>query len=61
MAHYRIYLLDDSVKIFHGEDVEAPDDAAAIAAGWQMLETHNLGSSAMAHGIEVWAGRSRIF
>ena len=39
MAHYRIYLLDESVKIFHGEDFEASDDAAAIAAAWQLLET----------------------
>ena len=61
MAHYRIYLLDESVKIFHGEDFEAPDDAAAIAAAWQLLETHNRGRPATAVGIEVWAGKSRIF
>jgi hypothetical protein len=30
--------LNDLGKIFHGEDVEARDNAAMIAAGWQLLE-----------------------
>jgi hypothetical protein len=60
MYHYRIYLLDDLGRIFHGEDVQAPDDSAAIAAAWNLLQTHNANDPDIAYGIEVWLGKARI-
>jgi hypothetical protein len=60
MAFYRVYLLNDLGRIFHGEDVEALDDAAAIAAGWKLLEIHNASLPNIAFGVEIWFGRELI-
>jgi hypothetical protein len=60
MLCYRIYLLDDLGKIFHGEDVQASDDAASIAAAWKLLETHNASDPDIAYGIEIWLGKALI-
>jgi hypothetical protein len=61
MARYRVYLLNDLGKIFHGEDVEARDNAAVIAAGWQLLEKHNESHPDIAYGIEIWLERKSNF
>jgi hypothetical protein len=61
MLYYRVYLLNDLGKIFRGEDVQAYDDAAAVAAGWNLLETHNASDPDIAYGIEIWLGRILIF
>jgi hypothetical protein len=61
MVRYRVYLLDSAHKIFHGQDVEAPDDAAAIAAAWDLFETHNALQPSAANGVEVWLGRNLVF
>jgi hypothetical protein len=61
MARYRSYLLDHSGNIFHGEDVEALDDAAAVDAGWKLLEAHNAVEADAAHGIEIWRDSDLIF
>jgi hypothetical protein len=57
MAHYRVYLLNHLGTIFHGEDVDAPDDATAVTAARQLLETHNAGGEPdIAYGVEIWRG-----
>jgi hypothetical protein len=61
MMRYRVYLLDSGNKIFHGQDGEAPDDAAAIAAACNLFETHNILQPSAAQGIEVWLGRNLVF
>jgi hypothetical protein len=38
----------------------APDDSAAIAAAWNLLQTHNANDPDIAYGIEVWLGKARI-
>jgi hypothetical protein len=60
MAFYRVYFLNDLGRIFHGEDVEALDDAAVIAAGWMLLEVHNTSRPNIAYGVEIWLGRELI-
>jgi hypothetical protein len=58
VASYRAYLLDEHGKILSGEDLEAADDAAAIAAGQTLLDAHSSGSG---YGFEVWRGTEVIF
>ena len=57
MTSFRAYLLDERGKIFHGEDIVASDQTAAIDAGSTLFERH----SDTADGFEVWAGRELIF
>ena len=54
-------MLDRDGKIFCGEDVEAPDGDAAIAAGQILFESHNTTQSDLAHGYEVWNENQIIF
>ena len=62
MKRYRVYLLNDLGMSFHAEDVEAFDDADAIAAAWNLLEVHNTNHPDIAsYGIEVRLGRNVIF
>ena len=61
MATYRVYMLDDDGKIFHGEDIDASDDDAAIAASRTLLENYNANHQVAARGFEVWNGRQIIF
>jgi hypothetical protein len=55
-----VYLLNDLGTIFHGEDADAPDDAAAATAAWQLLETHNATDLNIAYGVEIWLGKILI-
>ena len=57
MTSYRVYLLDEGGKIFHGEDVDASDQTAAIAAGLALFERRN----DTAKGFEIWVGTDLIF
>jgi hypothetical protein len=61
MVRYRVYLLDDLGKIFHGADIEAPDDAAAVASARSLIKAYNADDPNMAHGLEVWLGTDLIF
>ena len=61
MLRYRVYLLDDQGRIFHGADIEAPDDAAAVAAARRVLEAHNVTDPNIAYGFEVWLATDLIF
>ena len=48
MPHYRLYLLDTNDRIIQGDDIEAPDDAAAcqlVRAGFDEKAV-----------VEVWSG-----
>jgi hypothetical protein len=54
VTSYRAYMLNEHGKFFRGEDVEAANDAAAIAAGRGLLGNP-------AHGFEIWRGRDLIF
>ncbi len=58
---YRTYMLDRDGKIFCGEDTEASDSDAAIAAGQIIFESHNATQSDLAHGYEVWNENEIIF
>jgi uncharacterized protein YuzE len=58
VASYRAYILDEHGKIVSGEDVEAADDATAIAAGQALLDADNSGRG---YGFEVWRGSEVIF
>ncbi len=61
MPQYRIYLLDDLGMRFHSRGVEATDHTAALAVGWDLLETHNAGGARqLAYGIEVWLGHELV-
>jgi len=54
VASYRAYILNEDGKIVRGEDVEAADDAAAIATGQGLLGDP-------AYGFEIWRGSELIF
>jgi len=45
---YRLYFLNDANKINRREDIELPDDAAAVACAYE--RDH-------AHSIEIWEGK----
>ena len=60
MEIYRIYMLDEHDKIFRGQDIDAPDDDAALLMGQMLLETYNANHQAAASGFEVWSGRDII-
>jgi hypothetical protein len=57
---YRLYLLDGHAKIFHGEDIDAPNNDAAVAAGWASFGERPDGPDA-GRGFEIWRGRRLIF
>jgi hypothetical protein len=61
MFNYRVYLLDGSGRIFHGEDIQAPDDTAAVTAARRLFEEFNASNPAAAQGVEIWRGRDLIF
>jgi len=62
MKRYRVHLLNDLGEIFHEADVEAFDDADAVAAGWNLLEGYNASHPDLASfGIEVRLGGDLIF
>jgi hypothetical protein len=61
MTFYRAYLLDDQGHILLSEDMEASDDAAAVAAGWQLVAAHSAGSPIPARGVEIWSGDRLVF
>jgi hypothetical protein len=61
MVHYRFYLLGDTGRIFYGEDIQAMDDAAAIAAAQGRLTAHNASYPGTAHGVEIWCDRRLVF
>lgn len=61
MKRYRVYLLNDLGQIFHDEEVEALDDADAVAAAWNLLENHNATQPDLAYGIEVRLGGTLIY
>jgi hypothetical protein len=58
VTSYRAYMLNEHGKIFRGDDVEAPDDAAAIAAGRALRDAPD---SDPADGFEIWRGSALIF
>ncbi len=58
---YRTYMLDRDGKIFCGEDIEASNTEAAIAASQILFESHNATQSDLAHGYEVWNENQIIF
>ena len=41
MTFYRAYVLDNQGNILLSEDVQADNDAAAVAAGWQLVAAHS--------------------
>jgi hypothetical protein len=61
MAVYRVYFLDNLGKIFEGDDVDAPGEAAVVATAWNLLEAHNASQPAIAYGCEIWLGRDLVF
>lgn len=61
MKRYRVYLLNDLGVIFYEDDVDALDDADAVAAAWNLLETHNASQPDIAYGIEVRARGRLVF
>ncbi len=61
MTIYRAYILDKAGKIFYGEDVEALNEGAAIAAGRTLVESHNAIEPETAHGFEIWDGQNVVF
>jgi hypothetical protein len=61
MTIYRAYILDTKGKIFFGENVEALDEAAAIAVARTLVESHNADHPGTAHGFEIWDGHRVIF
>jgi hypothetical protein len=62
MKRYRVYLLNDLGAIFQAEDVDAFDDADAIAAAWNLFDIHNANHPDIAsYGVEVWDGGNLVF
>jgi hypothetical protein len=61
MPYYRAYLVDANGRIFHGEDLEASNPAAAIGVGQALLESHQANLPNVAHGFEIWQARDLIF
>jgi hypothetical protein len=61
MLRYRVYLLNDLGIIFHSDNVQAADGAAAVTAAWDLLEAYNTGDRNIAFGIEIWLGKDLIF
>jgi|SRR4051812_40340285 hypothetical protein len=61
MTFYRAYVLDDHSNILLSEDMQAADDAAAIAAGWQLVAAHAADTPTPARGVEIWAGDRLVF
>ena len=61
MADYRAYILDQRGEILFRVKSQAPDDAAAIAAGWDLVDDHKADQPEPACGLEIWSGKHLIF
>ncbi len=61
MRFYRAYVLDNQGNILLSEDVQADDDAAAVAAGWQLVAAHSADLPTPAEGVEIWSGDRLVF
>ena len=59
MIDYRAYIIDGAGNILFREDVEANNDTAAITAGWKIFALYN--ALPLAHGVELWDARRRVF
>ena len=61
MTFYRAYVLDNQGNILLSEDMQADDDAAAVAAGWQLVAAHSADLPIPAKGVEIWSGDRLVF
>jgi hypothetical protein len=61
MAQYTAYLLDDQGNILSRAEIEAGDDAAAVAAGQQLAGAHSTDTPDPARGVEIWRDRILVF
>ena len=59
MINYRAYTLDAVGEILSGEDVEANNDIAAIAAGWEFVALSKAAPAVL--GVEIWEARRLVF
>jgi hypothetical protein len=61
MTFYRAYVLDNQGNILLSEDMQANDDAAAVAGGWQLVAAHAADLPTPAEGVEIWSGDRLVF
>jgi hypothetical protein len=61
MTFYRAYVLDAQGNILLSEDLQADDDAAAVAAGRQLVTAHSADLPTPAEGVEIWSGDRMVF
>ncbi len=61
MTFYRAYVLDAQGNILLSEDMEADDDAAAVAAGRQLVNAHSVDLPIPAEGVEIWCRDRLVF
>ena len=57
MMNYRLYMLDEAGKIFHGQDFKAPDSDSAVATGEVLFGI----LADAARDFEIWTGPSLVF
>jgi hypothetical protein len=61
MTFYRAYVLDNQGNILLSEDMQADDDAAAVAAGRLLVTAHSADVPTPAAGVEIWCGGRLVF
>ncbi len=61
MTFYRAYVLDAQGNILLSEDMQADYDAAAVAAGRQLVIAHSADLPTPAGGVEIWSSDRLVF
>jgi hypothetical protein len=61
MRTYRCFTLDETGLIARREDINAPDDNAAVKEGWRRVSNHRNDAFQAACGLEIWFGLTLVF
>jgi hypothetical protein len=61
MRTYRCFTLNETGLIARREDIDAPDDNAALEEGWRRVTTHQNDHPQATFGLEIWLGLTPVF
>ena len=61
MRTYRCFILNEIGLVACRQDIDAPDDNAALEEGWRRVTTHQNEHLPATFGLELWLGLTPVF